>query len=149
MKELEWSQDVPHYDPMELSVAMETRVLIQSSPKPNTVNPLPQRCSSWNLIMIGQLVSEILMFESVDGRTHGRTDGRRLESITISSSWAFGSGELKIHSRWPRVDPRRHCNVKMTSLCRISANSGFSLTFNLYHVFFLFWNAIFSGKQEK
>ena len=26
----------------------------------------------------------------------GRTDGRRLESHTISSPWAFGSGELKI-----------------------------------------------------
>ena len=42
--------------------------------------------------MIGQLVLEILMFESVDART----DGRRLESHTISSPWAFGSGELKI-----------------------------------------------------
>ena len=27
--------------------------------------------------------------------TDGRTDGRRLESHTISSPWAFGSGELK------------------------------------------------------
>ena len=32
------------------------------------------------------------MFESVDGLM----DGRRLESHTISSPWAFGSGELKI-----------------------------------------------------
>ena len=46
--------------------------------------------------MIGQLVSEIFMFESVDGRMDSRTDGRRLESHTISSPWAFGSGELKI-----------------------------------------------------
>ena len=30
------------------------------------------------------------------GRTDARTDGRRLESHTISSPWAFGSGELKI-----------------------------------------------------
>ena len=81
MKELEWSQDFPHYNPM-----------IRSYPKPNAVNPPPQWCSWWNLIMIGQLVSEIFMFESVDGRT----DGRRLESHTISSPWAFGSGELKM-----------------------------------------------------
>ena len=78
---------------------METRVLIWSSRKPNAVNPPPQWCFWWSLIMIGQLVSEILMFESVDGRTHGRTHGRRLESHTISSPWAFGSGELKIRSK--------------------------------------------------
>ena len=35
------------------------------------------------------------MFESVDGLTHGWTDRRRLESNTISSPGAFGSGELK------------------------------------------------------
>ena len=35
------------------------------------------------MIMIGQLVSEILMFESVDGCTDARTHGRRLESHTI------------------------------------------------------------------
>ena len=42
--------------------------------------------------MIGQLVSEIFMSESVNGRT----DGRRLESHPISSPRAFGSGELKM-----------------------------------------------------
>ena len=55
---------------------METRVLIRSSPKPTTVNPPPQWCSWWNLIMIGQLVSEILMFESVDARTDELTPAR-------------------------------------------------------------------------
>ena len=36
------------------------------------------------------------MFESVDARTDGhRLDGR-LESHTICSPWAFGSGELKM-----------------------------------------------------
>ena len=49
------------------------------------------------MIKIGQLVSEIFMFESVDARTDAHTDGRQLESHTISSPWAFGSGELKMH----------------------------------------------------
>ena len=40
----------------ELSVAMETTVLIQSGPKPNAAYPPPQLCS---LIMIGQLVLEM------------------------------------------------------------------------------------------
>ena len=34
-----------------------------------------------------------------DGQTDARTDGRRLESHTISSPKAFGSGELKIHAK--------------------------------------------------
>ena len=55
---------------------METRVLIRSHLKPNAVNPPPQWCSWWNLIMIGQLVSEMFMFESVDARTHARTQAR-------------------------------------------------------------------------
>ena len=76
--ELEWSKIFPIITLWELSVAMETRVLIRSYPKPNAVNPPPQWCTWWNLIMIGQLVSEIFTFESVDGQTHARTDGRRL-----------------------------------------------------------------------
>ena len=39
IKELEWSQGFPHY---KLYVAMETKVLIRSGPKPNAVNPPPQ-----------------------------------------------------------------------------------------------------------
>ena len=73
---------------------METRVLIRSYPKPNAVNPLPQWCSWWNLIMSGQLVLEILMFESVDGRKHRLTHRPWLQSHTISSPWASSSGEL-------------------------------------------------------
>ena len=42
MKELEWSQIFPITTLWELSVAMETRVLIRSHPKPNAVNPPPQ-----------------------------------------------------------------------------------------------------------
>ena len=42
--------------------------------------------------MIGQLVSEIFTSESVNGHK----DGHRLKSHPISSSRAYGSGELKI-----------------------------------------------------
>ena len=57
----------------ELSVTMETRVLIRSGPKPNAANPSPQWCSRWNLITIGQLVSEIVW---TDAQTYGRTPAR-------------------------------------------------------------------------
>ena len=42
MKDLEWAQDFPILTLWELSVAMETRVLIRSYPKPYAVNPPPQ-----------------------------------------------------------------------------------------------------------
>ena len=42
IEELKWSQDFPLINQWELSVAMETRVLIRSSPKPDAVNPPPQ-----------------------------------------------------------------------------------------------------------
>ena len=106
MKELEWSQDSPIITLWELSVAMETRVLIRSSRKPNAVNPPPQWCFWWNLIMIGQQVSEICLKFWTHGLTHGHTDGRRLESHTISSPWAFGSGELKMKElEWSQDSP--------------------------------------------
>ena len=38
MEELECSQDFPHYNLWELSVAMETRVLIRSGTKPYAGN---------------------------------------------------------------------------------------------------------------
>ena len=63
----------------DLSVAMETTILIQSAPKPNAINPPTQLWFTLNLIKIGLLDSEIFFFEIVDGRrTDGRTtDGRR------------------------------------------------------------------------
>ena len=64
-----------------------TQNLMQSVPHPNDA-------SDEILIIIGQLVSEIFMFESVDTQTDTRTQGCRLESHTISSPWAFSSGEL-------------------------------------------------------
>ena len=46
---------------------------------------------------------------------------------------------IPVHSRtsaarWSHVIPGRHCDVKMTSPCPISANSGFSGSF-FFHVF--------------
>ena len=52
----------------ELSVAIETTVLIQSVLKPNTINP-PTRWFASNLIKIGQLASETFIFEIVDADT--------------------------------------------------------------------------------
>ena len=44
----------------KLSVAMETRVLIQSAPNPDATFPPPKTYFTMNLIAINQLVSEIL-----------------------------------------------------------------------------------------
>ena len=50
------------------------------------------------------------------GRTDGLTDGRRLESHTISSPWAFGSGELKMKElKWSQGFP--HYNPKGAICC--------------------------------
>ena len=53
---------------MGVSVAMETRVLIQSAPKPYAAFPPSQVMLHINLIKIGQLASEIhvFKFEGVD-----------------------------------------------------------------------------------
>ena len=79
----------------DLSVAMETTILIQSAPKPNAINPPTQLWFTLNLIKIGLLASEIFFFEIVDGRRttddgrtdDGRTDddGRRMPAYPISS----------------------------------------------------------------
>ena len=50
----------------ELSVAMETTILIQSASKPTTINLLTKSWFTSNLIMIGQLASEIFIIEIVD-----------------------------------------------------------------------------------
>ena len=75
---------------------METRVLIQSAPKPYAAFPPPQWCNIKNLIKIGHLASEIFKFESVDDDDDGRMDGPLVYyKLTL---WAFGSGELKTNS---------------------------------------------------
>ena len=74
----------------DLSVAMETTILIQSAPKPNAINPPTQLWFTLNLIKIGLLASEIFFFEIVDGRlTDGRRtddDGRRMPAYPIRMS---------------------------------------------------------------
>ena len=57
----------------DLSVAMETTILIQSAPKPNAINHPTQLWFTLNLIKIGLLASEIFFFEIVDGRRRRRT----------------------------------------------------------------------------
>ena len=66
---------------------METRVLIRSSPKPNAINPPPQWCSRWNLIMISLLVLEIFMFESVDAPMTARVPYYKLPQ-SLRLRWA-------------------------------------------------------------
>ena len=68
----------------DISVAMETTILIQSAPKPNAINPPTQLWFTLNLIKIGLLASEIFFFEIVDRR---RTDDdrRRMPAYPISS----------------------------------------------------------------
>ena len=78
---------------------METRVLIRSHPNPQAAFPLSQWYFCENLIVIGPLVSEIFMFESVDTHTHTHThsDGQTQVRLVYYklTLLAFGSGELK------------------------------------------------------
>ena len=77
----------------ELSFAMETRVLIQSAPKPSAAFHPSQWCYTYNLIKIGHLVSEIFKFERADAEQQ-RTDDGPLVYCKLTL-WAFSSGELK------------------------------------------------------
>ena len=71
----------------ELSVAMETRVLIRPDPKPNT-KPFPLLNDAvdkiWSrLALLSLRYSSLKM--CTDAGTDARTDGRRLDYYTISS----------------------------------------------------------------
>ena len=88
----------------DLSVAMETTILIQSAPKPNAINPSTQLWFTLNLIKIGLLASELFFFEIVDGRrrTTDDDDGRRMP--------AYGSRTTRTQDNsdpWYFSDPRR------------------------------------------
>ena len=69
-KALEWPQDSPHYITLwELSVAMETRVLIRSGPKRNAAFSPHQNDATDKVWLQLALVAEIYMFESVNTQT--------------------------------------------------------------------------------
>ena len=56
---------------------METRVLIRSSRKPNTINLPPQWCSWWNLIWLASWSQRYSCFKVwTQGLTDRRTNGR-------------------------------------------------------------------------
>ena len=77
--EKRWRHRFPIISQWGLSVAMVTRVMIQSAPKHSAAFPPPQWCFTQNLFKIGQLASEIFKFESVD-------DGRRW-TTTAADHW--------------------------------------------------------------
>ena len=90
----------------DLSVAMETTILIQSAPKPNAINPPTQLWFTLNL----RLASEIFFFEIVDGR---RTDGRRMPAYPISSPVSLWLRSAKLEDHWSCSSPERlsHCKL--------------------------------------
>ena len=83
-----------HYMSMGFLVAVETKVLTRSAPKPNTANLSPHWRYLWNLINISQLTLEVCLFESMDARTHTRTDDGALLYYKVTF-WVFGSDKLK------------------------------------------------------
>ena len=58
-------------------------------------NPPLTEGSIWSLKKFGQGASEEKSFKGVNRQKDGRTDGQQMRSDHKSSSWAFGSGELK------------------------------------------------------
>ena len=94
MKELEWSQDFPHYGPMgdicchgnQSSDPILPKTLYNQSPTPMML--LMKFDYDWPAGF-----KDIHVWKC--GRTHA-PHGRRLESHTISSPWAFDSGKLKL-----------------------------------------------------
>ena len=66
MKTLSLDNIFPITSLWKILIAVETRVLSWSAPKPYAAFPPPRRRFIQNLIKIGQLASEIFKFESVD-----------------------------------------------------------------------------------
>ena len=80
-----------------LSVAMETRVLVQSVPIPYAAFPSPQSCCTYYLIKICQLADLPTCFRDIQSLKvcTRRTDDGPLVYYKLTL-WAFRSGELII-----------------------------------------------------
>ena len=88
----------------DLSVAMETTILIQSAQKPNAINLPTQLWFTLNLIKISLLASEIFFFEIVDGRRRRTTDACLSYKLTCEPSAQVS--ELKTLNK----KHLKHCN---------------------------------------
>ena len=146
MKELGWSQDLPHYNPMETICCHGN----QSSDRIS----LKTKCSQSSTPMMLQMKfdldrtadSEIFMFESVIGGTNRQTDGRtRLASHTISSPRAFCSGELMIKinkqvAQWATI---AHLGASIMFGNTIIYDTQWQITLNLKQ-----WSGINSNTQD-
>ena len=105
MKELEWSQGFPHYNSMgaicchgnQSSDPIRPKTLCSQSPTPM----MHQMKFDYDR-PAGLRDIHVWKCGRTDRRMHGRTHWRWLESHTISSPWAFGSGELKmLYTKFP------------------------------------------------
>ena len=75
MEELECSQNFPHYNPMG-AICCHGNLEFSSDLAENLMQPFPHPNDAPDeiLISIDLLVSEIFMFENVNGRAHTQTD---------------------------------------------------------------------------
>ena len=79
-------------------MGMAAILINESWPFEQIFNPPLTDCSTWSLKKIGLGDSEKKSFKGVYRRKEDRlTDRRQMASDHNSSSWAFGSGELKMH----------------------------------------------------
>ena len=98
--EKKWQHRFSHYNPMGAICCHENQIfdpiwlqnLTQPFPNPNDAS---DKISLWSARWLRKY-SCLKMW--TDARTDGLTDGRRLDWYTISSPWAFGSGELIMQS---------------------------------------------------
>ena len=103
-----WQHRFSHYHSLwELYVAMETRVLIRSGSNPNAALSLTPMMLSIKFHCdrpadCGDI--HVWKCEQTHPRTHGRTDGRRLDWYTISSSAQVSWKKKKIQRECCKVN---------------------------------------------
>ena len=94
MKELEWSQAFPHYDPMGAICCHGNQSSDPIWPKTWwSQSPTPM------MLLMKFDYDQPADLRDIHAWKCGQTDGRPLDSHPISSPWAFGSGELKNNIR--------------------------------------------------